>query len=315
MTQETDNIAINRCFHDPQLDLDTPIFRFVSWRWVEDLLVDGNLTLVRPESWDDPYELIHHPIQVRVRDKHGTQAQKVLDGSNFQVFSQSWTTKRMADTMLRAYSRLTAKVPEDGTDDRAFTPMLHATEAIQISTTIGKLQAALQIGLENTASFEFLYMTKVAYMCEDDLAQRVVSTYAHGPDTGKDPACVASLLSVKRDAYEAENEVRPIVLLNDVAKGLSLLKIKTQPRFLIDSISIDPRIGSHRITGSHIHDYEQRYALLEEWGFASKVQKSLLYSVSPVFDALLDLDASDCNLSETSKARWRAFLMQHRQSA
>ncbi|CAG9243819.1 hypothetical protein [Paraburkholderia caribensis] len=311
MNQETNTAAIIRYRHDPQLDFDTPIYRFVPWRWLEDLLVDGNLTLVRPESWDDPYELIHHPIQVRVTDKHGTQAQKVLDGSDFQVFSQSWTTKSMADTMLRAYSRLTAKNPENDTEHLAFTPTHHATEAIQISTTIGKLQAALRVGLENTAPFEFLYMIKVAYMPEEDLAQRVVSTYAHGPDTGKDPDCVASLLSVKRDAYEAENEVRPIVLLNDAAKDLSLLKIKIKPQFLIDSISIDPRIGSHKIAGSHIHDYGQRYALLEKWGFASKVKKSHLYSVSPFFDALLDLDAPDCNLSEQSKARWRAFLAQH----
>jgi hypothetical protein len=171
--QDADIVAIDRCLHDPQFELDTPIYRFVPWRWVEDLLVDGNLTLIRPENWDDPFELIHHPIQVRVSDKNGARAQEVLDGNNFQVFSQSWTTKCMADTMLRAYSRLTAKGPENDTNSLPFTPTRHATEAIQVSTTIGKLQAALQVGMQDCAAFEYLFMTKVAYLSERELAERV----------------------------------------------------------------------------------------------------------------------------------------------
>jgi len=311
MSRRIEEIQVNRFFNHPALDLDTPIYRFVPWRWAKDLLVDGNLALVRPETWDDPYELVNRPIRVRVSDKHGKQADKVLDGHNFQVFSQSWTTRCMADTMLRAYSRLTPKTQGDDTSHPAFTPELHATEAIQISTTIGKLAAAIDFGLQKNPAYEFLYMTKVDYMSEDALADRVVSTYAHGPDTGKDPACVVSLLSVKRDAYEAESEVRPIVLLNDAAKGLPILKLKIHPPHFIDSISIDPRIGSHKVTESHMHDYNERYALLEEWGFASKIEQSLLYSGAPVFDARLDLDAPDCSLSELSKERWRAFLAHH----
>lgn len=311
MPESIEDMQMQRSFHDPQLDLDTPIYRFIPWRWAEDLLVDGNLTLVRPESWEDPFELINRPIQVRVSDKHGKRAQKVLDGNEFQVFSQSWTTKCMADTMLRAYSRLTPKGEENGAPELVFKTALHPTEAIQISTTIGKLHAAIDIGLRQNAAYEFLYMTKVAYMSDEALAERVVSTYAHGPDTGKDPACVVSLLSVKRNAYEAENEVRPILLLNEDAKSLRICKIKTLPQYLIDSISIDPRIGCKKIGGSNINDYNQRLELLGKWGYASKIKQSSLYSRAPIFDALLDLDSPDCNLSSLSKERWRAFLAQH----
>jgi hypothetical protein len=311
MSRKILDTPLNRCFHDPRLALDTPIYRFLPWRWAKDFLVDGNLALVRPENWDDPFELINHPFRIQVSDRHGRKAQRELMGSDFQVFSQSWTTANMADTMLRAYSKLTPGTSDDRTQQTPFAPEFHENEAIQISTTIGKLLAAIDSSMQDNSAFEYLYMVKVAYMSETALAERVVSTYAHGPDTGEDPACVASLLSVKRDAYIAENEVRPIVMLNDLAKNYTILKIKIDPQHFIDSISIDPRIGSHRIAGTHISDYTQRHEFLENWGFGSKIKRSSLYSRSPIFDAILDLDAPDCKLSDSSKERWRKFLEEH----
>ncbi|MNV71565.1 hypothetical protein D3C71_1645920 [compost metagenome] len=144
-------------------------------------------------------------------------------------------------------------------------------------------------------------------MSEEELANRVVSTYANGPDTGKDPACVVSLLSIKRDNYEAENEVRPIVLLNERAKELDYLRVKTDPEILIDSITIDPRISSFKVKASGPNDYVQRIELLKKWGFASKIRQSHLYAVSPIFESVLDLDSPDLNLSAEAKARWREF--------
>ncbi|MNK99833.1 hypothetical protein D3C87_1202490 [compost metagenome] len=294
-----------RIFHHPGLDLNSPIYRFVSWRWVEDLLIGKNLTLVRPESWDDPFEMINRPIQVRVTDKNQGYSSKVLDQHNFEVFSQSWTTKDMADTMLRAYSKLASTAAAFSAPPLEFEPEQHALEAIQISTTIGKLLGALEYGLENLAEFESAYITQVDYMSEEELANRVVSTYANGPDTGKDPACVVSLLSIKRDNYEAENEVRPIVLLNERAKELDYLRVKTDPEILIDSITIDPRISSFKVKASGPNDYVQRIELLKKWGFASKIRQSHLYAVSPIFESVLDLDSPDLNLSAEAKARWR----------
>lgn len=296
-----------RLFTEPDLDFNTPIYRFVPWRWLRDLLIDGNLTLVRPENWDDPYELIHRPVQVRIVDGSGARAQKVLDASGFEVFSQSWTTKNMADTMLRAYSKLSRE--EDGIEP--FDPASHANEAVQISTTVGKLHDTIAHGLQHSSWFERLYVGRVKYLSEDALANRVVATYAHGPDVGKDPACVASLLLVKRDAYEAEQEIRPIVLLNEAGRDLTVLKVKIDPQVLIDSITIDPRVRSREVSGLGMRAYQDRFALLREWGFATKICESHLYSASPMFEAILELDSPKCALSRESKARWRIFLEQH----
>lgn len=289
------------------LDRDTPIYRFVPWRWIRDLLVDENLALVRPENWDDPYELINRPIQVDVIDGRGARARKILDGSNFEVFSMSWTTKDMADTMLRAYSKLS---PAKGEVD-IFDLAAHANEAVQISTTVGKLHDAIAHSLKNTPSFERLYLSKVEYVSDSLLSRRVGGIYANGPDFGKTSDCVASLLSLKRDAYEAEQEIRPIVLLNDAAKDVSVLKVKINPRELIDSISIDPRLRSSKVSGFQMQAYHNRLVVIRDWGFGSKIRESHLYSASPMFESILEIDSPNVYLDEDAKARWRAFLTQH----
>lgn len=289
------------------LSEDMPIYRFVPWKYLEDLLVNQRLTMVRPERWQDPFELINVPVQVRVSDATGAATSQVLECSDSQVFSQCWTTVNMDDTMLRAYSDLSGE-PDNSI---LFDPTRHENEAVQISTTVGKLRDALAFGLRKLPSFQRLYISEVKYLSEDEIAEEVIGTYAHGPDTGKDPTCVASLLSKKRKAYQAEREVRPMVFLDSSERNLDLLRLEFNSKMSLDSVVIDPRLKGGR-TDHGTNAYSNREALLESWGYAGKIEHSDLYSYGPIYEAALNLDAPDCNLSDASKARWRALLEKRR---
>lgn len=296
-----------KLFLSPGISEDTPIYRFVPWKYLEYLLVNQRLTMVRPERWQDPFELINVPVQIRVSDATGATISQVMEGSDLQVFSQCWTTVNMGDTMLRAYSDLSGE-PDNSV---VFDPSLHKNEAVQISTTVGKLRDALAFGLRNLPSFQRLYISKVRYLSEDDIADEISGTYAHGPDTGKDPDCVASLLSKKRIAYQAEQEVRPMVFMDSSARNLDLLTLEFNSKLSLDSVVIDPRLTGGR-TDHGANAYSNREALLKSWGYAGKIEHSDLYSYGPIYDAVLDLDAPDCKISDVSKARWRDFLEKRR---
>ncbi|NTX27048.1 hypothetical protein HT746_07865 [Burkholderia pyrrocinia] len=300
----------NLLFVEKDLDRNTPIYRFVPWRWASDLFVDQNLTLVRPERWEDPYEMVNIPIQLRIGDRTGSWAPKIFDGSSFEVFSQCWTSISMTDTMLRAYSKLS---PTDGGDD-SFDIKSHADESIQISTTVGKLLDAIDQGMQGTNSFKGVYVARVKYKSDEELASHAISTYANGgPEANKNPSCVASLLFVKRMAYRAENEIRPVVLLDEAAGHQPVWKLKVDPHALIDSITIDPRVTLRKANGNPMRDYQNRASILEQWGFADKIVQSHMYSASPMYECpTIDLDSPDCTLPNETKSLWRTFLWENK---
>ncbi len=292
-----------RFFTETGLDPSTPLYRFMSWEWVRDLLVDGKLVLVRPDSWQDPYELIDRPVQVRIRG--GGQAKtQMLETSRFEVFSQSWTTKPMADTMLRAYSKLS---PEHD-DGETFDPLVHKAEAVQISTTVGKLTSALARAVRDVQGFEKQYIARVKYHPEAELFSRVAGLVANGPNSLNDPSTIATMLSLKRDSYHAECEIRPIVLFDNTAHDWPRLTLTIDAKDVIDSVSIDPRVQSHRVGGFRMHAHHNRRAFLAECGFESKIVDSHLYAASPMFDFTIDLDAPDCKFSDASRLSWHEFL-------
>lgn len=300
----------DRVFVEKNLDPDTPIYRFVPWRWASDLFVDQNLTLVRPENWEDPYEMIDTPIVLRVRDGSGSWAQKIFDGSSFEIFSQSWTKVGMADTMLRAYSKLSLA----GDDGSLFEIESHPDEAIQISTTVGKLRDAIDQSMRGSASFKGLYLANVKYVPQEDLASHAVSTYLNGgPESNKNPASVAWLLFFKRTAYEAEKEIRPVVLLEGTTSRSPVCKLKVNPHDLIDSITIDPRVSLRKTNGNPTIDYQNRVAVLKKWGFSSKIVQSHMYSVSPMFESpAIDLDSLDDRFPADTISLWRTFLEENK---
>lgn len=287
-----------RTFYPTGLDLDTRIYRFMPWRWVRDLLVEGNFALVRPESWQDPYELVNRPAKLHFSDGNSYRGAGMIPESNLEVFSQSWTTRDMADTMLRAYSTLTP----DNDDGVTFDPEAHAGEAVQISTTIRKLNAVVSQGARQLSGFVRQYVADVQYLPDQEIVGHVAELIkSHGPAALNDPDVVATMLRLKRDAYHAELEVRPIMIFDSTARQWPLAKWKIDPHELIETISIDPRVRNHKVGGFQLHSAHNRETFLGKCGFGSKVVESRLYSGSPVFELTMSLDQS-------ASAEWEAWL-------
>ncbi|MFC4296867.1 hypothetical protein ACFO0J_02275 [Castellaniella hirudinis] len=294
---------------DDSLSPDTPIYRYVTWRWAESLLVKGNLVLVRPEMWEDPYELANRPVQIIFSSNDSAYDQKIIDGSGFNIFSQSWTTKKINDTMLRAYSSicLTQEHPQEKSHN--FPRPKDQNEAILISTTVGKLMDALSNGLRDINGKNFSFIKKIKYLPETKINSHVYDLlYRHLPIPGSAPRIAATLLSFKRDAFAAEHEVRPIVLQENTRETANLLNIKIEPHKFIDSIIIDPRVEHFKIQGSSLQAYNERHELLSSWGFEEKIRQSGLYCWPPVFSIHIDTEDKNNGLSRNQRIAWNTFL-------
>src|SRR5262245_28946751 len=117
-------------------DLDKPLYRiFPLWLFEAALTVNaGNLALVPPRWWDDPYE---DPCAKVVMQTHGQAKPKQLTLA--PVYAQCWSFEGASDALLRAYSRVT-KPPKGYPIRRNLEP---GYEGVQVTTTPRKLVAAL----------------------------------------------------------------------------------------------------------------------------------------------------------------------------
>lgn len=295
----------NDAFYGPGLDPETKIYRFVSWKYIDSLLKDDELVLVKPSLWEDPYELICQTIQVRVRRQE--KEKRLIKEYGYQVFSQSWSASNMADTMLRAYSSINSLPEKEG---ERFVPCHHCSEAVLIGTTVKKLQQALLSGLREHPDFYQLYMLKVEYLEEGRLLDRAANIAADSPEALSRPENIAQLLSLKRGSFHLEQEVRPVAIFHQGKSMGNVVKLAVNAQLLIDSIELDPRVEFNwgKNKSLYLNSYHNRKSYIEACGYADKLVESGLYGPKPLLDVLIDLDCPNLKMAAHKRGIWESFL-------
>ena len=187
------------------------IYRFTSFQSLVDILQTGELTLVSPELWKDPYEgyiftmakseewqeKILKELQKKCTPELSWAILASLSIHNFAYFCQCWTKNPESDALWRIYS--------------------HDNTSIRI-----------EVEREDFLKLEGVHVADVEYFSKIDVANEIQSIIE---SDGRSMSTFKALLS-KRDAFEHEQEVRIIksnfwnLINNQTQKPLSSLEIE-----------------------------------------------------------------------------------------
>jgi hypothetical protein len=223
--------------------LDTPIYRIVSYDTFLEALINGELTLVKPRLWDDPFE--EFLAKQNFRGPNGENYTMKNFGSNF--FGQCWSLDYESDFMWRVYSK--------------------NHQAIKIKSSIKSLINGLK---SEIAENDVLKIGKVDYWNNEKIKMNFGNAAFLGDLLAKG---FYHSLFIKKESFRHENEVRIIYSSgkNEEAKNTDLFKIGIDPNFLFHEIEFHPRLSMFLR-----EDIERT---IRKLGFKNRICYSELYSV------------------------------------
>lgn len=234
------------------------LFQILPLRYLEPLL-RGSLTLVRPSSWDDPYEALPHLFQL-VDTRTTPYRIDHLSGYLGPIYAQCWSRTGSSDALLRAYSRV-SYIP--GTLGNS----LVAAEGVKIVSTPERLLRAVEKWSDSGRS---CFLEPVEYMSAEEAKGRIYAAVAnHGP---RHLACgepLARLHLLKRDWFAHENEVRLLCTGGDPLSAPDVVQIPCDANDVITSIEFDPRLLTY--------ERLERQAFARKAGYNGSFPESSVY--------------------------------------
>jgi hypothetical protein len=244
-------------------ELDLPIYRVFSKRWLIDALTKKKNALVKPQLWDDPFE--NFIFRSKARTKNGTAV--TFDNIRENFYGQCWTFNQdETDALWRIYSP-----NKDG---------------FRVKTTIRRLFDAFYDVNHQWAMLAF-HIGRISYKKEKDIKDFFENQEnlmaALFDNTGK--GHVATLL-IKRPEFKHENELRLIFACNNSWYDTKLPSYE----FPIDinrdfeEILADPRMND--ISPTFFADSVKEIRAL---GYTNAIEKSELYQI-PNLNLVLDID-------------------------
>jgi hypothetical protein len=223
------------------LDLSENVYRIFNWDYFIDDLKNKKLTLVRPNSWQDPFENFLLNSTGQLEDGRLVGLENIRDS----FYSLCWSLKADCDGIWRNYKG-------------------NSKCAIKAKTTTGKLFDSIY-DINNTFHYISYFIGKVDYVSDDIIADFFKDKLDFRNYQGGIEFALTLLL--KRLAYAYEEEVRIIVYNKDNVN--SLLQIDIDPNLLYDELILDPWIKPI--------EFEQKKTELINAGFTGKITRSSLY--------------------------------------
>jgi len=250
-------------------DLDVPIFRIFPLVRFEQAMKEQKLALVKPSSWEDPFE------NVLLKSKARISTNEVADLSPLgeKLYGQCWMLCPDSEAMWKLYS-FPSKLPSRLLHRKVFQfnrwlsgPSNHH-EGVKVRTTVRKLFDAF---FDQTQAFHDLcyFIGKVEYLSLNDIDIRLNDTdYVTSEVLDSTGRGNARLLLVKRDAYRHEEEVRLIYAANDSTfdRSSPLYFFEIQPNTLFEEVILDPRL-----TEDKVRDTTQQ---VRSWGYQGPINQS-----------------------------------------
>lgn len=230
---------------EPDEHIDSiALYRTVGIERLLQLITEKNLTLLEPGKWEDPYE--------KALQNLATAADP---SERPGVFGLCWTTKARSDAFWRIYSPNKL--------------------GVRISTTVGRLRAALAETALRKSNPDTLFLGTVTYLPETSSSRNLfdfgksplglrASDFQRGIVTIADaiedmsahratpaamsPRNIAKALFMKRMAFDHEQEVRLLYVdttqtSSQVKDSAGLHHLKIDPTKLIRGIQFDPRLA------------------------------------------------------------------------
>lgn len=238
------------------LDLDTPIYKYIPFKYLKLMIQNSNLYFGKVSSWEDVYENWFLKEQMVLPSGEKGSATDLIQG----VFGQSWTLQEESDAMWRIYSKL----------DRTLHDYLDDT-AVRIKTTARKLYNVIYA---NDEDFNTSYIGAVKYLSQNDFLKMQDSLSPLNP-LDLSEVLVKSYF-FKRAPFEHEKEVRPILIYSPKHENFGKDGVSFDIDFdnLIDEMVTDPRLTPD--------EYRTvRGQLIGLGAKSDKVRNSELYNIPP----------------------------------
>jgi len=240
---------------------DVPIYRIFPLWFFEEALRLRQLVLVRPSSWEDPFEVVGDAIAVD-RPRGDRIEQAIINQSLPPAFAQCWSMTAESDALLRAYSR----VVKDPHFRRNTCPR---DEGVRVRSTPGKLLQALVKGNPSGLQGRW-FLGSVKYLEREALEQEIANAIgAHGETVFEVPSNRAKLLLLKRNAFSHESEVRVVFVQRDAKRGEPVIRVPIDPAEVFDEVSFDPRLETF--------ERREREAVVRRLGYADAITETGLY--------------------------------------
>lgn len=238
------------------LDLDTPIYKYIPFKYLKLMIQNSNLYFGKVSSWEDVYENWFLKEQMVLPTGEKGSAKELIPG----VFGQSWTLQEESDAMWRIYSKL----------DRTQHDYLEDT-AVRIKTTARKLYNVIYANDEN---FYTSYIGAVKYLSQDDFLNMQDSLSPLNPLDLSEVFVKSYFL--KRTPFEHEREVRPILIYPPKHENFGNDGVSFDIDFdnLIDEMVTDPRLTPDEYI-------TVRGQLIGLGAKSDKVRNSELYNIPP----------------------------------
>jgi hypothetical protein len=219
-------------------ELDSPVYRIMSMRYLDSMLTKPELVLIHPHLWDDPWENILLKCAIS-STSNPRRPQEFFERVLRAIYAQSWSRTQESDTLWRAYSWF----EKDKTTTLNKWP---DNEGVRIRSTPRKLLEALW-SWSPTDRGESCFIGAVDYRTADEIQQYIADEIGrHGLNAFAGGRGHADAVLLKRSAFSYESEVRLIyVEPPTVGDSGDLLEVRIDLPNVIDEISFDPRLVAH----------------------------------------------------------------------
>jgi len=230
-------------------DEATELYRVFPQDYLQELLLEQHLVLVRPSKWEDPFEniLLTHferssPEPERPRRWHGGQ-----------LFAQCWSYMEESDALWRIYS-----------PDRS---------GVKVKTSRSKIMRAVS-DVFGPYSIRDCFIGKVLYLPDVDLARTVTSEGFRRSNEGSDTGHARALsLLLKREEFSHEKEIRVICDAQSPVENISgdLLRIPINVNEFLEELVLDPRLKDG--------EFDRKVKLYRALGYNGEISRSKLYRI------------------------------------
>jgi len=242
------------------LDLDTIVYRIISYERLIKSLKTRKFSMVRPSKWDDPFENFLLNATGVFPDGRQISLSEIRDS----YYAQCWTTVEECDGLWRNFRGKSI--------------------AIRIKSSIRKIMNAFY-DIKNVYHSSSYFIGHVSYFSEREIIDFFSKDIKISDFSGQ-ALLFEQTLFIKRKQFSYENEVRlTFKKPNDKKMDLSLIKNKwddsdifeysIDPNEIIEDILIEPLID--------VVEYEKLKREIYSYGYTGLVSKSTLYEKPLLF--------------------------------
>lgn len=196
---------------------NSPIYRFMGFESLEEILLSRAITLVKTKYWEDTYENFFFKSEL-ILDEVPFDLTHVQE----RIFGSCWTKNRETDALWRIYS--------------------HNKCGVRVRSTIEKLAHSIQQEFHKSIAWSAC-IGEVRYVTLGEL-EKYAQEYSDEDFVAETGKFYKESMFIKRREFEHEDEIRIILRVKEEKFDIcEVVPLHISPENVIEEITFDPRIS------------------------------------------------------------------------